>query len=91
MRLIDADALRKCFEAEYETAEGVQVSMDRYTLKCIDDAPTIDAEPVVRCKDCKHYSEWQNGTGSCQRSENGCFWFGVDFNDFCSFGERREP
>ena len=47
-------------------------------------------EGIVRCKDCKHYNEWQNGTGSCQRSDNSCFWFGVDFNDFCSFGERSE-
>lgn len=47
-------------------------------------------EEIVRCKDCKHYNEWDNGTGSCQRSENSCFWFGVDFNDFCSFGERSE-
>lgn len=47
-------------------------------------------EEIVRCKDCKHYIEWQNGAGSCQRSENSCFWFGVDFNDFCSFGERSE-
>lgn len=47
-------------------------------------------EGIVRCEDCKHYNEWENGTGSCRRSDNSCFWFGVDFDDYCSFGERSE-
>lgn len=51
------------------------------------DALKVD---VVHCEECKHYNEWQNGTGNCQRSDNSYFWFGVDFNDYCSFGERRE-
>lgn len=49
-----------------------------------------DVVEVVRCKDCKHWHEWENGTGSCQRSENSCFWVGVDFDDYCSFGERKD-
>lgn len=44
-RLIDADALMKY------TQNQISRSID-----CNDIArfPTIDAEPVVRCKDCKH-------------------------------------
>lgn len=42
MRLIDADTLRECFETEYKTGEGIQVSIDRYALKCIDNTPTVD-------------------------------------------------
>lgn len=68
--------------------------MIREYIYFVDDNPNgtsgMTEEEVVRCKDCKHYNEWQNGTGSCQRSESSSFWFGVDFNDFCSFGERRE-
>lgn len=45
---------------------------------------------VVRCRDCKHWHEWENGTGSCHRSENGCTRFGVDATDYCSFGERED-
>ena len=52
----------------------------------IENAPTVDAVEVVRCKDCKHYNE----------SEQGCDHFGyyshtpyVDEDDFCSYGERR--
>lgn len=44
---------------------------------------------LIRCKDCKHWHEWENGTGSCQRSENGFNWFGTDMTDYCSFAERR--
>lgn len=68
--------------------------MIREYIYFVDDNPNgtsgMTEEEVVRCKDCKHYNEWQNGTGSCQRSENSYFWFGVDFNDYCSFGERSE-
>ncbi len=45
---------------------------------------------VVRCRDCKNWYEWEHGTGSCHRSENGYNWFGVDATDYCSFGERKE-
>ena len=56
-------------------------------------APTVDAEPVVRCKDCK----WFNGTEGENPFSNVAFCdldnnlvrF-VDDNDFCSRGERRE-
>ena len=47
-------------------------------------------EELIRCKDCKHWNEWENGTGTCQRSENGCNWFGVDADDYCSYAERME-
>ena len=54
--------------------------------KFIEQAPTVDAVEVVRCKDCVH------------RKERVCFnpsagmWVGVELkdSDFCSYGERRE-
>lgn len=54
------------------------------------DAPTVDAVPVVRCKDCKH--KYNDGNQIiCQR----LYWCdGTNFEpsaeDFCSRGERRE-
>ena len=45
---------------------------------------------LVRCKDCIYWTECENGTGSCHRSENGHNWFGTDATDYCSFGERKE-
>ena len=57
--------------------------------------PTVDAVPVVRCKDCKHYRNHPNGmcyawTEPCTnergyKGEVHC----VEPDDFCSYGERR--
>ena len=43
--------------------------------------PTIDAEPVVRCKDCKHY----NG-------HRWCLYFAdsVHDDDYCSYGAKMD-
>lgn len=82
-RLIDADALmRKAVEKFYITNYFLHISA------MIEDAPTIDAEPVVRCKDCKCWTEWSNGTGSCSRF--ALDWIGTDADDFCSMGERKD-
>ena len=45
MRLIDADVLLDSIFKSCNTTEST-----------IDNAPTIDAVSVVRCKDCKHYN-----------------------------------
>ena len=83
MRLIDADALktRKSINsANYNSIETIQ--------EWIDNAPTIDAVPVVRCKDCEHSKEWYRDRLMCH------VWaeFGVSvFEDgFCNYGERRK-
>ena len=49
MRLIDADALIKeaCAEGAYGYVDAEQIA----------DAATVDAVPVVRCKDCIHSSD----------------------------------
>lgn len=43
---------------------------------------------LIRCKDCKHWHEWENGTGSCHRSDT--MWVGSGYDDYCSFAERKE-
>lgn len=54
----------------------------------------VDLVPVVRCKDCKWWENWNIHNGSCERLnkldiiEGG--WFGADADDFCSFAERRD-
>ena len=60
MRLIDADALKERLK-EY-CIDGDEQAMQWYDImgidEAIDNAPTIDAVEVVRCKDCAsfHYS-----------------------------------
>ncbi|MCR4622645.1 MAG: hypothetical protein K5663_11250 [Clostridiales bacterium] len=59
--------------------------------KDIREYPTIEAEPVVRCKDCKYgqYEEWDNG--ECVDKTVYCDGYGIHKPDwYCADGERRE-
>lgn len=47
----------------------------------------LDQEPIIHCKDCKYWHEWENGTGSCHRSD--IMWVGSDYYDYCSFAEKN--
>ena len=100
MRLIDADALEDvlvnhgfwyCGENDYNDGVANGFLMAREDVK---EAQTIDAEPVVRCMDCK-YLQWnmrQDGSLPLGVDEYECrHWCGCcDPMDFCSYGERRE-
>lgn len=96
MRLIDADALMdKVDESQHENPHTLARDRAMHThehnhfLVMISQAPTIDAVPVVRCEDCKHFAhceevEGVSWTGFCNYGE-----FHTDEEDFCSRGERR--
>lgn len=73
MRLIDGDALWEKLDDEpwFDNADR-----DEVALPIVDAAPTVDAEVVVRCKDCYqsvvigevlHCTYWSKDT-----DENGC-------------------
>ena len=95
MRLIDADRTK---ESIPETSVDIFENCARCGLldreqvfDLIDEQPTIDAVPVVRCKDCKHYKFADNRAFGMPVKR--CEWTGfedVDDNDFCSCGERSE-
>ena len=62
MRLIDAKALDdEMYRKSFETDDGRQRWDSglwiRYKIyeEASKDAPTVDAVPVVRCRDCKHW------------------------------------
>lgn len=85
MRLIDADALKShvgSFTGMFTDELGFVVSLNAVLLAC-DCAPTIDAEPVVRCKDCKYFmfGDYCMHDGAMEHSH-------ARENDFCSYGER---
>ena len=106
-RLIDADALMNVIrQHEYRLATK-QGSIDygMFTLgiqQAVDEQQTIDAVPVVRCRDCKY---WGDEDGKLQRSDGVLFarckvhnylidgrhtgWCPTE-NDFCSYGKRKE-
>ena len=90
MRLIDGDWLWE--RLNYEPWEH-NADRDEIALPIVNAAPTVDAVPVVRCKDCKWFAD-----------NNGGEWYGCKMfhvvritpedapkpDDFCSYGERRE-
>ena len=105
MRLIDADKF-ELFEldgSEYNYEEfqtymcGAQAVLEK-----IDEAPSIDAVEVVRCRECKY---WGDEDGKLQDSDGVLFarckvhnylidgrhtgWCPTE-NDFCSCGERKD-
>ena len=87
MRLIDADALYRKVKMETNPYGKPTIDYDSgvKVLEWIDKAPTIDAVPVVRCKDCKWlYDEMDD---YCCRSHRGLVR--ICENSFCSYGERK--
>lgn len=78
-RLIDADKLWKAITTRIE--EYCDIAD---LIEIIETQPTVDAEPVVRCKDCKFY--WKNN-----RDSDGVVCLAAPKDDaFCSEGERKE-
>ena len=93
-RLIEADALHRKVKIETNPYGKPTIDYDSgvKVLEWIDKAPTIDAVPVVRCRDCKHYkpqkksAHWENSANYCNRVVT----IKVQPDDFCSYGERKE-
>ena len=78
-RLIDADALKtKAIRCETFKLYDAPVFLKAVGTKEIDKAPTVDAVPVVRCKDCKYFK-----TRLCENEDNYDDWF-------CADGERKD-
>ena len=84
MRLIDADKLDWWYKG-------------RPIRRVIDEAPTVDAVPVVRCKDCI----WFSKTGYNEENDHEddlylhmghCSVFRTETQAcrFCSYGERKD-
>lgn len=49
--------------------------------------PSVEAEPVVRCKDCKNSEHWYRDRRRCFLwSEDGVSVFD---NGFCNYGEKK--
>ena len=91
MRLVDADQMVVDESEAYMSAQ-VQITDDLKWLvnfaahskiqKLIADTPTVDAVPVVRCKDCKY----RDGTPG----QPNILCAQMHEDDFCSYGECRE-
>lgn len=90
MSLIDAEELERLFNAQIEQGGGV---IDAF-YDALQDTPTVDAVPVVRCKGCKHCRELNRKDRIEEAYADGVLWCtnqsaGVWPDDYCSCGERR--
>lgn len=97
MRLIDAEALLEELNnleplcANKFVKQGLDDGLHYYMPKILETQPTIDAVPVVRCKDCKHWGGVVFGN-VCRRWSAPLAGMRNDTkpDDFCSYGERKD-
>ena len=93
MRLIDADAMKRVYQevlcSHVACIDCLFFMDDKYCRfeTMLSEAPTINAIPVVRCRECKHcdpenyHCDHPMGTAAPLRRKP---------DDFCSYGERKE-
>ena len=55
-----------------------------------EDAPTVDAVEVVRCRDCKHAWIHPCGYVYCHRDGRNAYEMTFNLDSFCSYGELKE-
>lgn len=80
MILKDIEGFVPSWKARKDKPESYNEGFDDGVLFLMDEldrAPTVDAVPVVRCKDCKYFK-----TPLCQNEDNHDNWF-------CADGERK--
>lgn len=90
VRLIDADALMEKYDKTTVWDSWVEINW----------APTIDAVPVVRCRDCKYWNEeaewcselsfFKTPDGEPCSPAESLDWKSFRADDFCSYGEKKE-
>lgn len=87
-RLIDTDSAYAVLTDYYHHTTDTQHAALREALGRVE---SVDAVPVVRCKDCKHYQFADNRAFGFPVKR--CEWTGfedVDDEDFCSRGEWKD-
>lgn len=99
MRIIDADALIEKFNEKASIAEALmdETTAERFRIFClladaVEQMPTVDAVPVIRCKDCDLWDDDPDTYGLSSGVKGMCkktFETMVE-DDFCSYGKRKE-
>ena len=84
-RLIDADALvlavlKKAFDDAFLNGN---TDMHRLLIQVIAHQPTVDAVPVIRCKDCYFYGTFQR-KHCCTKYEHS-----IKQDGFCAWAELK--
>lgn len=103
VRLIDADALKEGIKELKQSPwynndinpswkQGIKDAVHVVETLCIDEEPTVDAVPVIRCKDCRFWDWMPASTATpdyhlCRRPFQK---IAMTEHDFCSRAERRD-
>lgn len=84
-RLIDADTI---FNGELLMVSDVAYDAVHAIIERINNAPTVDAVEVVRCKECNMFERNNTKKGEVLY----CYYHEMNIkeDDFCAWGERRE-
>ena len=80
-RLIDADALYMNLVKMKDFGELTA----KKAIRIVENAPTVDAVPVIRCKDCKCFGNYESYGHYCENDN-----FVTTGEEFCSWAERKE-
>ena len=87
MQLIDREQFERIID-RYIDETGADTFKKDLIIDFLLDSEQVDAVPVVRCKDCRHYDEWAAGW----KTYSGCAlddWNHRAQDDYCSYGERK--
>lgn len=90
MRLIDAESVLNRYQ---EMCKGIACMDCPFNKdgcafeKLILESAVVDAEPVVRCKDCIYFHDYGDGVKNCWGDGGGIF---TKDDDFCSHAERKD-
>ena len=98
MRLIDADRALEIVR-DQGIAHPNAYHLTNYATLILREAQTIDAVPVVRCRECKHHRDKNEHEKqylvedilicTSKDATDDC-WNAVWPDHFCSYGERKE-
>ena len=80
-----SDLISRSWMMEQLDGLGDTRLIKRNFIALVTNAPTVDAVPVVRCRECKHHHDCET---------HFCDALGMDCPDdsdfFCSYGERKD-
>lgn len=91
-RLIDADKLIKDVLDLPNCENGFSDTYDKATIIAyIDEQPTVDAKPIVKCKDCVYCKAYNDVWYLPKKDALVCINDETEVNadDYCSWGERK--
>jgi hypothetical protein len=88
IRPIDGNALIELINGGYDLDFNEVPETKRELIRMIMEQPTVDAVPVVRCKDCKyHFYDEKYDVAYCSRKDYGYGW---KDDDYCSMAVRKK-